>query len=164
MAVIPLVSQHSGVHSIWRRSSRLRLSTTGIVDAPNTLMSFVRCAGSPKRTRNLGARNGIYQLTLIAVQRIAHWDALPECFLVFPRDAIAALGGCVRDRTDHRIATMLLSLRCFAGLDETGGACFLALDSGALANLQIIDKETHCLLYGVDRCERHSASAECSSG
>ena len=63
-----------------------------------------------------------------------------------PKEAVAALGGCVAYLNDHKIAKSLLSLQRFSSLDEAGGNRFLALDSSALTNLQIIGKDEHNLL------------------
>jgi DNA mismatch repair protein MSH6 len=92
------------------------------------------------------------QLALNSIQRVAGWDSLPAALEAFQREAIAAFGGCVAYLNDHKIAKPLLSLHRFSSLDEAGGGKFLALDSSALTNLQIIGKDEHCLLNIIDRC------------
>ena len=92
------------------------------------------------------------QLALNQIQRTAKWDDIPEELEKFPTEAIAALGGCVAYLKDHKIAKSLLSLKRFSSLDEAGGSKFLALDSSALTNLQIIGKDEHCLINIIDKC------------
>lgn len=94
------------------------------------------------------------QLALNEIQRLAGWKEIPE-FLTNPsvkKDAIAALGGCVAYLNDNKIAKSLLSLKRFSSLDEAGGTKFLALDSSALTNLQIIGNDSNCLLQIIDNC------------
>ncbi|KAK8836745.1 DNA mismatch repair protein [Tritrichomonas musculus] len=92
------------------------------------------------------------QLALNAIQRIAGWNEVPEFLTNAPKEAVAALGGCVAYLNDHKIAKSLLSLQRFSALDEAGGSKFLSLDSSALTNLQIIGNESNCLLNIIDRC------------
>ncbi|KAH0791733.1 DNA mismatch repair protein MSH6 [Histomonas meleagridis] len=92
------------------------------------------------------------QLAMNEIQKVASWDNIPEKLQEFPKEAIAAFGGCVLYLTEHKIAKSLLSLQRFSSLNEAGGTRYLSLDSSALSNLQIIGKDEHCLLTILDRC------------
>lgn len=93
------------------------------------------------------------QLALNFIQRTAEWEEIPEALNSFPREAIAAFGGCVAYLNDHKIAKPLLSLQKFFSLDEAGGTRFLSLDSSALTNLCIIGRDDHTLLSIIDHCQ-----------
>ena len=92
------------------------------------------------------------QLAMNEVQKAATWEHVPGALQSFPKEAIAAFGGCISYLVEHKIAKPLLSLERFSSLDEAGGNRYLSLDSSALSNLQIIGKDDHCLLSILDRC------------
>ena len=109
------------------------------------------CGNVATRAKS-GIENWDGQLAFNSIQKIAGWEIIPEELEKYPKEAVAALGGCVSYLHEHKIAKSLLALKRFSSLEEIGGSRFLALDSSALTNLQIIGKDEYSLLKILDKC------------
>jgi len=109
------------------------------------------CGSASTRAKS-GSENWDGQLVMNAIQKIAGWEIIPDALERFPKESIAAFGGCVAYLNDHKIAKSILALQRFSTLEEAGGSRFLVLDSSALTNLQIIGKDEHSLVKMLDKC------------
>lgn len=111
-----------------------------------------RICGAASTHAKAGSQWWDPQLAQGEIQRIAGWTEFPQSLQKVPKEALAALGGCVAYLNDHKIAKPLLSLQNFSPLDNAGSSRYLSLDSSALTNLQIIGNDDNCLLHILDRC------------